>query len=177
MANLIPPEAKQALKIEYWARVATVWFVLIGFGFVVSIVLKVPTFVLLQNQLTVYSGIYDNAKETVAEFDSAEQKITEANKLASVLTEAVVSDSATALTEALEAIAGEKILIKSFAYKFSDGKVSTITVTGLAPTRLSLANFRDNLESNALFSEANLPISNLAKDVDIAFNIDITPAP
>jgi Tfp pilus assembly protein PilN len=177
MANLIPPDAKKALIIEYWTRVITVWFILIGFGFVVSIALKFPTFVLLQDQLKVYSGQYHNAKETEADFESADNKIEEANKLSAILAGSVDSDSATALTEVLETIAGEEILIKSFKYKFADGQVNTITVSGIAETRLALANFRDNLEDDPLFSEANLPISNLAKDVDIAFNIDITLAP
>lgn len=177
MANLIPPDAKSAIKTEYWLRVITVWFVLIGFGFVVTSALKIPTFVLLQTQLAVYANEYDSAKETQADFEAAQNLIEDSNNLIRLLKTNTTDTSLIELVSVLDQIAGDSVAIKSFDYEIVDKKINTINISGVADTRVALANFSDELEQDPLFSEAKLPISNLAKDSDITFNLAIILAP
>ena len=177
MANLIPPDAKKAIIYEYWIRVFTVWFVMIGLAFIVVSLLKAPTFVLVQSQLNSFSGAYDGAREKEEAFTEAQQTIVDANDLSVLLTEFSTTIESSELIKILDDLAGSDVRISDFSFKRSADVLDSITVTGLADTRVSLAGFSDNIESHPLFDNAELPISNLAKDKDITFNIEITPAP
>lgn len=176
MANLIPPDAKKAIVTEYWIRVATVWLVLVACAIIVVGLLKVPTFVLVQSQLRAFTVAYDSAREKEASFTEAQEVITEANRVAGLLSSRATSTTATEVIAVLDRIAGESVTIRSFAIERTDATIASIAVTGTANTRAALSNFSKDIEAHEFFGEADLPISNLAKDRDIGFSIEIIPS-
>lgn len=176
MTNLIPPDAKRAVVIEYWIRVITVWFVLIGFALIAIAVLKIPTYVLVESQLRAFSGEYEKAINDSEQFEKAQEAITEANEIAELLTNSTDTVDLSSLITILDELSGTEVVINNFKFTKTDGEISAISVKGMAATRQSLATFSEDIEQQPLFSEAELPISNLAKDRDIGFSIDITPA-
>lgn len=160
--------------MEYWLRVVTVWLLLIGLGFIVVALLRIPTFVLVESQLRAFSGAYDEAIDKTAAFDEAQAVITEANELSRLLAEEEDQIPLTDMITILDGIAGSAVRINEFNFTRSDGTLTQINVTGVAATRVALADFSKDIEAHELFAEAELPISNLAKDQDIAFSISIT---
>lgn len=177
MANLLPPEAKRSLIIEYWLRVITVWFILIALAFLAATALKMPTFVLVQSQLGDASAAYDDAREKKDAFNAAQTTLNEANQLSALLATDTNTTPTAELIQILDTIAGSQVRIGSFQITKTDSALEKITVTGMADTRLALANFSNDIKAHPMFLEADLPISNLAKDRDIAFNIVIVPSP
>lgn len=173
MANLIPPDAKKALQTEYWIRVVTVWFSIIGFAVLGVAILKFPTYVLVQSQLNAFSQQYDTAREQAGSFKEAQDTIFFANELTALLLETPDPVAFAGLIERLDTIGGSGIEIESFRFEQADGALTSVSIQGVAETRIALATFSDNLEAQADFAQADVPISNLVQDSDIRFNIDI----
>lgn len=175
MSNLIPPDAKRAVVIEYWIRVVTVWFVLVGLALVVTALMKTPTFVLVESQLRAFSGEYEEAVDESNQFDEAQRAITDANQLAELLKGGNDTTELSSIIAILDEIAGDAVTIQNFDLNMTDGMVTKISIDGTAATRQALAGFSENIEAHPLFSDAELPISNLAKDRDIGFSISVVP--
>ena len=69
------------------------------------------------------------------------------------------------------------IHIDQFFYNTVSNATSTLTLGGVSNTRESLVSFVKNLKDSGRFKAVNLPISNLAKDKNINFLINLTVAP
>ena len=176
MANLIPPDAKKDIVIEYWLRVATIWCILLACAIVVVALLKIPTFVLVHSQLRAFSGAYDSAKEKEISFNEAQDIIISANQLSTLLAAHSTTTTGSEIVDILDDIAGSGVTISSYNITWDDMTMSAVLISGQASTRLALSNFSKDIEAHPLFEEADLPISNLAKDRDIPFNITIIPS-
>jgi len=66
------------------------------------------------------------------------------------------------------------IRITSFSWQKGDEE-TVISVSGIAQDRQTLIAFQDRLDSSTLFSEVSLPVSNLARDRDINFQLKLYP--
>lgn len=174
MANLIPPNAKRAVTIEYWLRVVTVWCVLIGFGFIAVALLRLPTFVLVQSQLQAFSSAYDEAVDKTSTFEDAQETIVAANELSRLLVDEESQTAFSEMVEILDDIGGTDVRINEFRFSTDAEGENGIVISGVAATRVALADFSKDIEAHPLYAEAELPISNLAKDRDIAFSINIS---
>ncbi|MFZ2484549.1 MAG: PilN domain-containing protein [Minisyncoccia bacterium] len=62
------------------------------------------------------------------------------------------------------------ISVNGLSWSKEGGEV-TLSISGMATDRQTLINFQDRIENSEYFSKATLPISNLAKDRDIDFQI------
>ncbi|MDC1205361.1 hypothetical protein N8083_00745 [Candidatus Pacebacteria bacterium] len=175
MANLIPPDAKHAIIVEYWTRVVTVWFVLIGCALIVVAILKLPTFVLVNTQLNAFKGAYNDARVKEDTFLEVQKTLIEANELSNLLSGYEGAIELTNLLGVLDTIAGTEVSISDFKFEKTETALTKITIVGFANTRIALADFSKNIEAHVLFSEAALPISSLAKDKDISFSLEIVP--
>lgn len=176
MANLIPPNAKKQIMLEYWLRVFAVWLVLIGIGCIAVLILKLPTYITLRFELGAYADAHTRAEETIQASREAEDVIIGANQLVDVL---AAQDTPIPFSEyigVLDTIAGTDVKLNSMTFNQSKGVLSEIRVGGVARTRRALASFTNDVETHELFDEADLPISNLAKDSDITFSISIIPS-
>ncbi|MBX4181616.1 pilus assembly protein PilM [Candidatus Parcubacteria bacterium] len=76
---------------------------------------------------------------------------------------------------------GELIKIKDSQIKFTslvwslDKGKPTLSVTGVATSREDLITFENTLNKDGRWGEVSIPISNLAKDKDIDFQVKLTP--
>lgn len=66
------------------------------------------------------------------------------------------------------------IKITTFSWIKTKGKVA-LSINGLASSRQALISFEDRIIASDHFSEVTLPISDLAKDKDINFQIKFSP--
>lgn len=135
--------------------------------------LKVPLYVLVNSQLDAFSDLYEAAASDDLEFKNSTAQINQANEMAQVLRVSEDDYHFSEIISQIDKIAGEEIDISSYNMGREEGVLSSVTINGQAGTRQSLASFKDRLEFDERFVSAALPISNLAKDVDIPFNITI----
>lgn len=177
MINLIPPDAQKQVRTEYWIRVATVWMFLFGTGFLIVAILNAPVYVLVRSQLDSYLLEYNQASDETQSFKDAETTINDANSMIALLGVGTSVMPFSSVIAKLETLTGDGIAINSYKFSRKNGAIDSIVIDGLASSRLSLSQFKDALQKDDMFKSASLPLSNLAKDVDIPFTITITPAP
>ncbi len=174
MANLIPPDAKKHVLIEYWIRVASVWMLLAAGCFLVFAILSIPQYVVVSSQLKVLEVEEAAMQEAGAgEYTIAVAAIDRANDLAKQLNKKSTLIPATELLGAVEAAQGSGVTLRTYSYSPKDGVVSEIRVRGSAVDRTSLANFQNALEDSPKFLSAKVPVSNLLRDKNLTFDITV----
>jgi hypothetical protein len=174
MINLIPEKAKREVVKEYWVRVVTMWLFTLSVSSLVVALLLLPVYVLVTSQVEAYASDATEATKKVAEYDLSATSLVMASKQAQMIVALRQSESFSEMIELLESLKGEGIVLESFNLTRDDGaKMGNIKIEGQALTRQDLVDFRDLLLSHSKIKEVNLPISNLAKDKNIPFNIAI----
>ncbi len=170
MTNLIPLSAEKNVKREYWLRVLSVWFVAVGIGVSVLIVLTLPIYVLVTLQLDNHSDTVVVASAQKDELQALEGVLREANRQARLIVSEQQTVSLTQHIQIITAIAGIGVTITSFQFD-QTGEQKKLVLSGVADSRLLLANFRDNLENSENYSQVELPLSSLIRDRDIDFTM------
>ena len=172
MINLIPPTAKKSIKREYIKRVVTVWLFLFSSALAILTVFLLPTFVVLQSEISALEETAEAGRIRVAQYDISATELVKANAQATLLLKQATSSSLTGIVDTLAILAGTKVSLTN--YQFIDlDSVGKITVSGVAATRQDLAAFRDAVSNDARFSAVNLPISSLIKDKDLLFTMNM----
>jgi hypothetical protein len=175
MINLIPPSAQQQVKKEYWLRVISVWMILIASALLIVAILNIPVYVLVRSQLDAFSTEFAQANLKSESFDESELAVKQANGIANLLVKSDVSAPFTSVLAEIESLGGNGIVITEVMISSTEGKLDPIGIKGMAPTRLSLTTFQNDLEAHGHFKNVVLPLSNLARDKDIVFNITAEP--
>lgn len=174
MINLIPASAKKSLIQEYWLRVVSVWFLLWATTLLVGVFILVPSYVLLDSQVSAYKDSAESASEKIANYKKVSDELTRSGKLAATMKEnfalGYVSDYVT-LFRNLE---HSGITISEIGIERTDKDISPIRISGVATNRQALAAFRDRALEEEQITAVDLPISNLTKDKDIPFEITAT---
>lgn len=174
MINLIPPDARKMVQIEYWVRVVSVWLILMSIASVTLVALLLPSLVLVRSQLDAYENQYQHASEQNDSYAQLEEEVALANAMAAHLIDNEYGNLFSLLLTELNTISGEKIDLDYIGMsRADDAKVNSISINGSAHSRAELVAFRDRIEEHTSFETAELPLSNLAKDVDVPFNITI----
>jgi hypothetical protein len=176
MSNLVPQFAKKKITTEYWLRVLTAWFFLWGTALLVGTVLLFPVYIFTSIQIGVNAESAASAEESVESFESAAADL----RKASLQARSVIEDGRrTKVHEYVALFAaqeGNGVEITSIGFSQNESGPGPITVRGTADSREALAAFRERLLNEASIAEANLPISNLARDRDIDFDITVIMA-
>ncbi len=173
MVNLLPEVAKQQIVTEYHVRVLSVWLALLTAAFIVLTALLAPVGLLVELQLRAYGETFARVSADNTTYAEAEAAVVAANTLARELDRVDTFATLWDVVLLVNTLASEAITIESVSLARTDGVVESMTVTGVADTRATLAEFRDAIEANERFVSADLPLSNLAKDRDITFSIEI----
>lgn len=178
MINLIPPSSKKSIKREYLLRTATVWMVLFSIVGIITVVLLLPTYVLLSKSLEVMAVEMGESSE---DFDSdAYQELREdfkkAHLIAQRLAKTSTSTPASVIFADIQAVQTDDIMMTGFMYESDGAVVKKVEVRGIASTRAALAAFSATLEQNPRFARADVPVSSLTNDRDLPFVLTITMA-
>lgn len=175
MINLIPPSAKKSIIREYWKRTVTVWLCLFSVLFIMLAVFLLPTYVMLLTEIDNLADESSFESESIVKYDQSVSALKKANAEALLLLDQKSTTTPSLLITALVNYAGESIALNSFQLEslVTGGDVS---VSGVASTRQTLANFRDKVAADSNFSSVNLPISNLIKEKDLLFTMTMTLA-
>ncbi len=173
MINLLPPNARKQVQVEYWIRVSSVWVILLGCACIIIGLLMVPSLILVQAQLAVYDGEYQAASTQNSVYEKLEQDVQVANGIATQLGTSDGDRLFSNIISEVEGIAARTVVLNSIAFSRTDIGVQSVQITGESASRLLLVEFRDALENSPLFDSAALPLANLAKDKDVPFSITI----
>jgi hypothetical protein len=175
MINLIPPSAKKSIAREYWKRVIAVWFFLFSAALVILSVFLLPTHLALRTEInfletTVLAGV-----DRVSNYDISATELITASNQAQLLLDNASTNTPSELITVLTKAAGKNVALNNFQFSKLESTPG-ITISGVALSRQDLAQFRDAVTADARFAVVNLPISNLIKDKDLLFNMEITLA-
>ncbi len=173
MINLIPPTAKKKVIKEYWIRVTSVWLFMASVVGVVIALFLLPVYILVTSQVGIYESSASEATAKVAAYDISASQLTKANFEAQKLIELKQIKQFSDLVTEFNKAQGEDIILNDFQFGRSGMSLDTVRLSGEATTRQALATFRDSLLAHSEVKEVNLPISNLTKDKDIKFVIDV----
>lgn len=174
MINLLPKSAKKNIVIEYWIRVITVWLLLFSLVSVLCLLFLLPTYVLVNSQVSVYRDSANEATQKIADFENVAADLVQASQQAKTIVDesdqSYLSDHIY-IFESLQEPGIELSAIK--ISRTADNKIAPVTLDGIAVDRQRLADFRDRLLRQEMVEAVDFPISNLAKDRDISFSITV----
>jgi Tfp pilus assembly protein PilN len=177
MSNLIPPQGHTSVGREYILRILSVY----GFLLVVSLValcaLVVPTYVLVNTQLTLNESHAVVGSSVDTAFNDAETEIKKANELITQLAAPSKSVHASQILNEIDKSVHRGVEFKTFQIQQTQEKnetIVTVNVQGIAESRGALAAFKEGLEASPLFEHAEVPISDLARDTELPFMITLT---
>lgn len=174
MINLIPINTKKSITMEYWLRVVTVWAYLFSAALLVSIIITIPAYVLIDIQVASYENEAQSAEKDVLDFDMVSKELTTASRQAVLVINDAEKNVLSNYINLINQLEGPNIAVNNITLARAGAGVAPITITGEATDRASLAEFRDRLLNEESVLEVNLPISNLAQDRDIQFTITVT---
>lgn len=171
MINLIPTSAKRMVHREYLVRVVAVWSLLCAGSLFASALLLMPTYVLYSQQL-------GHNEASVAVFDEGQytmmrDTLTEANVFAEQLSRSLTSVKASEILSHIESAKPDGVELRGL-YVMGDKDKMRIEVKATAATRERLRTFLDALRRDAFFATADVPVSDLAKDTNLAVTVSLT---
>lgn len=173
MINLIPPQAKKSLLLEYWVRVTSTWLVLWSITLIVSAVILLPTYVLIGGQVDVYKTSAEEASQKVASFKDVSKDLFRASQEAKILVDEAALPNLSDFINLVESLQGSDIELNQINLSRNNQEINPMIISGSAKDRQALASFRDRLLAKEEITSADLPISNLARDKDIQFTITV----
>jgi len=176
MFKLLTEKERQKVAHEYAMRRAIVILLTLILVLVVGIIGLLPSYVLSnarENEALERMRIMGSVGER--EDDATLQAwLKETNRKLQVLSPALDTDRPSDFIEKIldQRITG--IAVTDFSWARAKDKV-ILSINGMATSRQSLITFENRINSSKYFSEVALPISNLAKDKDIDFQIKLSP--
>lgn len=173
MINLITPEAKKELIVEYWTRVVSVWLMLWSIALLAGASLMIPVYVLVSSQINSYGDSAAEASAKVLSYGDVSTSLKKATDQAKIIVEESEMLLFSDLISLLGGLEGNNIAINKMSFKREKDKIETISLSGEATDRQSLASFRDRLLAEERIAEVDLPISNLAQEKEISFTISV----
>lgn len=174
MFNLLPNLFKDEIKSEYKLRK---WIVILFFVLFIQL-----SFLAVAFSMLVVSS--DRESEVMSQIKKENETLSSqnANDIQKIITSTnkklLIFDMIMKYPEILPIYNGiiaqktSDISIRGFNYAVGTTDTSII-VSGVSNTRESLVSFVKNLEETKMFTKVDLPVSNLAKQKNIEFNINI----
>lgn len=176
MINLLPPEEKKHQHHELTFRLTIVSLTLFSGAFMIGVILLTPAYFIAnineEAVLKELSLLQGSEESTERERISAELLAVRENL--SALAGDIPRESFYHTIDIVAEHHGNTITLSSISYRRETGeKLSELRIGGKADRRDDLLSFTEDLKKNELFSDVILPVSSLAKDHDIEFNIEI----
>lgn len=180
MINLIPNEEKKMMIKDFYYRLVTVILLMLSLVALIASIALLPSYFLSSVKKNVINEQLD--KEIVEEISSYDQQTLLAvsaldSKLS--LLEKSERDKFLVSDRVISEILSNRISnikITQISFENNEIKGKQISIRGTAPSRERLTLFRRALESNPLFKEVDLPISNFIKGSNIQFYLSLIPS-
>ena len=174
MANLLPTADKAALLSEHRER----FFIIIIWCFVITAiigaVLLLPSLFLSLSVTKDLQNRLDATKQLIAvqKVEGVNEEITKASEYISLLERSLSYTPPTKLLDVILSAAPEGVGITHITYSQNEGTVE-MTLTGDALSRELLLSFAESLRVSPVFSQVDLPITQLAKRNNLTFTLTL----
>lgn len=173
MFTLITEQQKKSLYRQYRFRLVSLIALLSSALLIVASVLILPSKIMLSLQKDALSS--EKKMYEMSASDKNNQEIIESiSKIKAMVLLANPKD--TELSFQIKKIVDQKpasLSINNISYTRGQGSPSSITFQGVSKTRSNLIDFFRNLQKDSDFKNSNLPVSSLAKDVDVSYTINL----
>jgi hypothetical protein len=173
MINLIPPSAKRNLKVEYITRVISVWLIIAAIGLLIGASLLLPTYVLIGSQVDVFADSAAAASEKVNDFEQVSKTLIQSSRQAKMALDKAALPRISDYVSLFKNLEGSEITINQISVRRGEEGIQPVQINGVAVSREALGSFRDRLEAEPIVKSVEFPLSNLAQDRDIGFNLTI----
>jgi hypothetical protein len=174
MINLIPTSAKKSLIKEYWLRAITVWFFLWTVALLLGIFIMIPSYVLINSQVSAYKDWAESATEKKTSYEALAKDLERSGKWAKLIKDNSELPRISKYIALFRSLEGSGVTVSNISIVYGDKGLEPIIIIGTATSRQALAAFRDNVLAQDSVKSVDLPLSNLAKDRDIPFEISVT---
>lgn len=173
MIDLLPPEGRKIVDRSYRLRIGSTFIILAMIVVVLLCVSLVPTYIFTyyQNRAFTLDG-YRKSTNTEA-YTLIEGAL---KKTQGELTQLSTTRSLTPVSEVVDAVhelAQSGVTLSHVSVEAPNGVVKSLIVRGTADTRETLAVFADALEASPYFESVQVPISDLARDRQLPFTLEI----
>lgn len=164
------------MKREYLFRVGAVYCFLFSVVCVLIGVALIPMYVLVRAEINEMS--YEAVREqgTAEMLKNADATIAITNSVLSQLATKERTFLVSVAIDEIQKLAPEGVTFESFYVDGARDSVEKILVQGASPTREKLAQLKTSLEASEMFQTVEVPISDLARDVNLSFTITILPS-
>jgi len=174
MSNLLSPKDKKKVKREYLLRLVVLVLLALGLTFLIIFIASIPSYFLSEHKVSVASDRIDFLESLIKESQASDStdELTFTNEKIKSLRDSREFD----LSGAIQFVLTKKtssIKITALSIKTMSDVERELIVKGIAQNRESLISFSDGLKSINRFVDVDLPISNLAKNIDIEFSLKI----
>jgi hypothetical protein len=179
MINLIPNQEKKEMSKDFYFRLITVFFMMLGVSVFIAVILILPSYVISSEEKNFFDTKLEVQKNEPIPLPD-QNTLTTIKDLKNKLNliENAQKDKATFSQRVINEIILKKmpnIKITEISYENDSKKGELINISGKAPSREVLLTFRRALEDDPTFSKVNLPISNFIKGSNIRFNLSLSP--
>lgn len=177
MYKLLPEKTREKVRGEYLLRRSVVMVTALILVLVVAIVGLFPSYILSKAlQKEVAERTQALGLEPEPEAVVGESWLAGINLKLKLLAPKLDGDRPSVLLAQVIAEKGGGIKINSFSWVKGEGQ-SQLAIAGVATDRQALLAFESRLNSSGKFSAVTLPVSNLAKDRDISFELKLSSIP
>ncbi|MEK7170654.1 MAG: hypothetical protein AAB767_05185 [Patescibacteria group bacterium] len=178
MSNLLPQTEKETIRREYRIRLAIVALWLLFAAVSIASALLIPSYFLSSQKEKAASERFETLsanvrKENAAAIDSILSGAQSRLSLLSRIPPKVFFHEA--LTQVVS-VKGSKISVEEISFTEGEDGTWKFIIRGRAGNRSALLSYAKALERAGIFKKADVPISDFAKDTDIAFSLLATSA-
>lgn len=173
LQNLLQPEQKKELDIEYYVRLLTVTALMLTGAVIIGATALIPVYMQVIGEMSVNEEKYEMLKENIDDTKLLTDEVSRSSTMMALLEEKSSQVKlSTLLTEVLS-VRPHGITITGFAFSATS---KTLSILGIASTRDLVVPYAQTIETNKYFEKAPVPISNLAKNTNLDFQIAIVLA-
>ncbi len=180
MINLIPNKEKKEMTLDFYYRLAIVFFIMLDFCILVFVIAIAPSYFLSsEKSVLINAKLEAQKKETLPLFDQQTlASIKSVNDKLDLVENAEKNKFSLSLKVINALLSKKRADIKIIQIIYENDKIlgKKVSVAGTAPSRAILLLFRRALEGNPVFKSVDLPISNFVKGSDIQFYLTLVPA-
>lgn len=177
MFYLLPDSEKKSLKMEYFFRLGTVVLSMISILLIVADVFIVSSCFVLKDEQNFLEEQIVTMKKTFDSTGNQQYLDSVLNSTKTNLIKLLPLESLTYPTDVISsALSGKKqgVHIQGIVFTRNDDQTLKLQLIGVSSNRDTLISFVNNLKKNPLFIDTDLPVSNLAKNTNVDFNLTLT---
>lgn len=180
MINLLPLEEKEKLRLEEKGRIITILWLLVLFFLSCLVLILFSVKIFSQSQIQSQKVLLLAAKKELEQSEIAEleAKVNSANliftKLNSFYQKKIHFSE---ILEKISEILPQGVPLTNLSSQLSsleEENVIKVSLSGFAPTRESLFEFKQNLEKEPRFKEISFPPANWVKPLNVDFSVSFT---